>query len=42
MYVCLCSSLWLHRSVKMGNDTDWQPLVELLIDEPNMKITSSK
>lgn len=24
------------RSVKMGNETDWQPLVELHLDNPNL------
>ncbi|KAI8805677.1 hypothetical protein BJ742DRAFT_748559 [Cladochytrium replicatum] len=27
------------RSINSGNDTDWQPLVELFIDNPNLKLT---
>ena len=27
------------KSVKMGNETDWQPLVELIADHPNLKLT---
>ena len=26
------------KSVKMGNDTDWQPLVELCIEQPNLPL----
>lgn len=27
-----------HKSVLFGNDSDWQMLVELLMDYPNLKI----
>ncbi|KAL7750635.1 hypothetical protein RI367_003977 [Sorochytrium milnesiophthora] len=27
------------KSAAMGNDTDWQVLVELLLDHPKMKLT---
>jgi hypothetical protein len=26
------------KSISLGNDTDWQPLVELLIDNPKLKL----
>ena len=29
------------KSVKLGNDTDWQPLVELCIDHPDIVFASS-
>ncbi|KXS09303.1 hypothetical protein M427DRAFT_141085 [Gonapodya prolifera JEL478] len=28
-----------YKSVAAGNDTDWQPLVEVLIDNPSLKLT---
>ncbi|KAJ3033863.1 hypothetical protein HK097_004703 [Rhizophlyctis rosea] len=27
------------KSINYGNDTDWQPLVELLLDNPKLKLT---
>lgn len=30
-----------HRSVLAGNDTDWQPLVELFLDHPELTFTPS-
>lgn len=27
------------KSISFGNDTDWQPLVELFLDEPKLKLT---
>ncbi|EGF77074.1 hypothetical protein BATDEDRAFT_92047 [Batrachochytrium dendrobatidis JAM81] len=27
------------KSIGYGNDTDWQPLVELLMDNPKLKLT---
>ena len=27
------------QSINYGNDTDWQPLVELMIDNPDLKFT---
>jgi hypothetical protein len=26
------------KSIGFGNETDWQPLVEMLIDNPNLKL----
>ncbi|KAI8854882.1 hypothetical protein BC829DRAFT_372806 [Chytridium lagenaria] len=27
------------KSISYGNDTDWQPLVELFLDHPKLKLT---
>ncbi|ORX39518.1 hypothetical protein BCR36DRAFT_588235 [Piromyces finnis] len=27
------------KSINLGNDTDWQPFVELLIDNPKLKLS---
>eukprot|EP01137_Pigoraptor_chileana_P011227 Opistho-2@61760 len=27
------------KSISFGNDTDWQPLVELFLDNPDLKFT---
>ncbi|KAJ3043797.1 hypothetical protein HDV00_004205 [Rhizophlyctis rosea] len=27
------------KSINYGNDTDWQPLVELFLDNPKLKLT---
>ena len=27
------------KSVKLGNDTDWQPLIELCVDNPTLQVT---
>ncbi len=27
------------KSINFGNDTDWQPLVELFLDQPKLKLT---
>jgi len=28
------------KSIGYGNESDWQPLVELLLDHPDLKLTS--
>jgi hypothetical protein len=28
------------KSVKLGNHTDWQALVELVVDYPNLKLSA--
>jgi hypothetical protein len=27
------------KSINYGNETDWQPLVELFLDQPKLKLT---
>jgi hypothetical protein len=29
------------KSIRLGNDTDWQPLVELLLEQPKLKLSGA-
>jgi cytochrome c-type biogenesis protein CcmH/NrfG len=29
------------KSIRLGNDTDWQPLIELLIEQPKLKLSGA-
>jgi len=30
-----------YKSIKLGNETDWQPLVELCIEQPKLKLSGA-
>ena len=29
------------KSIKLGNETDWQPMIELLIEQPKLKLSGA-
>jgi hypothetical protein len=29
------------KSIRLGNDTDWQPLVELLLEQPKLRLAGA-